>query len=112
MFLDFDFGKINELVDKIKEENKDGVYAPFVEVYVFPQTWASSALGFHRMGFQAITTAYTVIITVDVRKAYVYFNGELAYVIENVNEKFFKDLKEWNLKPVGKHYIYKKNIKK
>lgn len=33
-----------------------------LEVYVFPELWSSTALGYGGMGGQAMTTAYTVII--------------------------------------------------
>jgi hypothetical protein len=49
-----------------------------VEVYSFPQTWSSTALGFGGIGGQAFTTAQTVVVS-DLQHACVYFGGQLAY---------------------------------
>lgn len=53
-------------------------YITDITVYSFPQTWGSTALGFGGVGGAAMTTAQTVVITLD-RDACVYFGGRLAY---------------------------------
>ncbi|MGY3581384.1 hypothetical protein ACVIGB_000547 [Bradyrhizobium sp. USDA 4341] len=53
-----------------------------VSVVLFPQTWSSTALGYGGIGGQAMTEAYTVIVTDD-RVSCVYFGGgRLAYNID------------------------------
>lgn len=53
-----------------------------VTVYaMFPQTWASTAMGFGGVGGASITTAYTVVIQHE-RHFAVYFHGRFAYRIE------------------------------
>lgn len=88
------------------------------KMYVFPQTWSSTALGFDGCGGQAITEAYTTVVEMtsykvesgkDIRgivykeledKVYaVFFDGRIAYMCLNPNHKFFKDLSNMNIKP-------------
>lgn len=60
---------------------------------MFPQTWGSTALGFGGIGGAAITTAYVIIISSDLNGMHaVYFGGQLAYVINRPNEKFWEDV--------------------
>ena len=87
------------------------------KMYVFPQTWSSTALGFDGCGGQAITEAYTTVVEMtsykvesgkDIRgivykeledKVYaVFFDGKIAYMCLNPNHKFFKDLSNMNMK--------------
>lgn len=52
-----------------------------VEVFMFPQTWGSTALGYGGMGGAAVTSAYTVVVC-DGDLHCVYFGeGECAYKI-------------------------------
>ena len=64
-----------------------------IEVRMFPQTWSSTALGFGGIGGQAITSAYTVVITSGDHAA-VYFGGRFAYLVKDWGscEDFRKDL--------------------
>ena len=71
-----------------------------LEVYHFPQMWGSTALGFGGIGGQAMTTAYTTVITYGI-EAVVYFNGRLAYRIERVNQTFFEDLNKHDMHEVA-----------
>lgn len=65
---------------------------------VFSQTWPSTALGFGGIGGQMMTSAYTVVFNdVILNVAIVFFDGELAYIIEDVNDKFYEDLKNRNM---------------
>ena len=64
------------------------------EFRVFPQTWASTALGFGGIGGQAITTANTIIICNGLTNVYtVFFRGRFAYKIENPNKTFYEDMR-------------------
>ena len=60
---------------------------------MFPQTWASTALGFGGLGGAAMTTAYTIILKSDYGLGYcVYFQGRFAYRIDQPNDRFFQDI--------------------
>lgn len=88
------------------------------KMYVFPQTWSSTALGFDGCGGQAITEAYTTIVEMtsykfesgkDIRgivykeledKVYaVFFDGKIAYMCLNPNSEFFRDFDRMCMKP-------------
>lgn len=94
-------------------------------VYVFPQTWSSTALGFGGCGGQAITEAYTTVVEMswsyidknaEIRglnlkesedKIYaVFFDGILAYICLNPNEQFFEDLNNKRMKPQNESKMY------
>lgn len=90
------------------------------KMYVFPQTWSSTALGFdNQCGFsgQAITDAYTVVVEMipyqsivnqkklgfnikklDDKVYAVFFDSKLAYMCLNPNQKFFDDLNKMYMK--------------
>jgi aspartate aminotransferase-like enzyme len=70
-----------------------------LEVYSFPQTWGSTALGFDGIGGSALTTALTVIVMHGV-EACVYFGGSFAYRIEEINETFRTDMQRYDMKSV------------
>lgn len=75
-------------------------------VDMFPQTWPDTAGGFSEPGMvagQAFTTQFTTVMRVyvhDTEEEYygVFFDNKPAYIVDNANETFFKDLKEHNLK--------------
>lgn len=91
------------------------------KMYVFPQTWSSTALGFDKQccfSGQAITEAYTVVVEMtsykfesgkDIRgivykeledKVYaVFFDGRIAYMCLNPNSDFFRDFDRMCMKP-------------
>ncbi len=78
-----------------------------IEVYSFPQTWDSTALGFTGFGGQTITTAQTVVLSFYGYYAWVYFGGRLAYKIKNPNRVFYEDVMRHNMSAVfgsGKYY--------
>lgn len=90
-----DFSIINVLVDNFKKDiqNDD------IEVYVFPQVWGSTALGYGGIGGSAMTSSSTIVLhafyTNIVR---VYFGGEkLAYEIHNPAQIFWDDLYKHNV---------------
>lgn len=77
----------------------------FVEM--FPQTWETTAGGFeepNKLAVKKKTTTYTSVFRYtdkDDNEYYgVYFGNEFAYIIENVNEEFYKDLSGHCLKSV------------
>ena len=96
-----------------------GTYKKF-KMFVFPQTWSSTALGFdkqYRFSGQMITDAYTVVVEMtsycpvvsqeklgidmsDLKdKVYaVFFDGRLAYMCLNPTQKFFDDLNKMCMK--------------
>lgn len=51
----------NEVKDK--EEYTKVKYLQEFEFYMFPQAWGSTSLGFGGIGGQAMTSAYTTVIT-------------------------------------------------
>lgn len=82
-------------------------YTDDVEVFHFPQTWSSTALGFGGMGGSSMTTAYTTVVLCG-RKSAVYFDGRLAYVLDIANRTFVEDLSSHNMAPVNECSKYKK----
>lgn len=69
-----------------------------VDVFMFPQAWPDTTLGFGGIGGQAITKAYTIVVMCD-NSAAVYFAGRLAYIIPSVNRRFLQDLRDQNMAP-------------
>ena len=80
-----------------------------LEMYMFPQTWGSTVLGFGGIGGQAMTTAQTVVVE-DYENGWysVFFNNGLAYLLKNPNQCFFEDLKNWRMKSVREHGAYRR----
>ena len=87
-------------------------------MYVFPQTWSSTALGFGGCGGQAITEAYTTVVKMTsykfesskdtIGRIYkkledkvyaVFFDGRIAYMCLNPNSEFFRDFDRICMKP-------------
>lgn len=67
-----------------------------VEVYHFPQTWGSTALGLGGVGGSTMTSAYTTVV-VSGRSAAVYFAGRHAYTIPETTQRFRDDIYEHNM---------------
>ena len=59
-------------------------YAHELEVDMFSQGWSSTALGYPGVGGQAMTEAYTVVVSYGSRHYCVYFgaSGTLAYYVD------------------------------
>lgn len=111
---------IEYITDNLAVETFDILYNSYThrfKMYVFPQTWSSTALGFGGCGGQAITEAYTTVVemswdyvnktddirglnltTSDDRIYAVFFDGKFAYMCLNPNHKFLKDLSNMNMK--------------
>lgn len=82
-----------------------------IEVYSFPQTWGSTALGFGGIGGSAMTTALTVVVMCG-REACVYFGGSFAYRIKDANDRFFEDMRSHNMSEVhGAVKAYSREVK-
>ncbi len=62
-----------------------------VECDIFSQTWGSTALGFGGMGGSALTTAFTTIMKTGDGIYHVFFDGCLAYEVDNPTDEFFED---------------------
>ena len=67
---------------------KSGVY----DIFVFTQTWGSTALGFSGIGGAAMTTAWTHVVLTSDGKYHIFFDGKYAYSVENPTEEFKHDL--------------------
>lgn len=67
-------------------------YHDEVEVYSFPQTWGSTALGFGGIDGQAMTTAQTTVCICG-NSAAVYFGRRLAYKVDKINIGFMNDVR-------------------
>ena len=104
----------------LKDKDPSALY-PTCTMYVFPQTWASTALGFDEhggLGGQAFTSAYTTVVeikyrvkgggfsTVDDRYYAVFFDGRFAYMYFNPSEQFFKDLDKRFMKSQRGSQVY------
>lgn len=67
------------------------------EVYSFEQSWASTACGHGGIGGSAITSAQTFVFNVQTGGWYVYQGGRFSYHVDQPNDQFYDDLKDWNL---------------
>lgn len=89
------------------EAFKTSFWQPQAELIdMFPQTWPDTAGGFSGPGMvagQAFTTQFTTVMRVyvhDTQEEYygVFFDNKPAYIVDNANETFFKDLRNRQLK--------------
>ena len=86
---------INEVVSEYEKKTGKKADAESALVYSFPQTWASTALGFGGIGGQAFTSAQTTAIMVygeDELCGAVFFGGGLAYLYPSINCRFEQDI--------------------
>ena len=103
--------------EKYKEAHKEPdaltEHEFFIEadLYSFPQIWGSTALGFGGIGGQMMTKAQTDVVLVDVpyRFAAIFFDGKLAYTVNNFSNAFFTDLKEFSMAPVYLRAKYRRD---
>lgn len=81
------------------------------DLYMFDQTWGSTALGFGGIGGQAMTTATTyVFVPKDLNRGYVYFGGRYAYDCP-INNRFREDLRNHRMASVQESGRYIKEDK-
>lgn len=100
---DFSQADRNARVTKTRRPSPHDVHVQAM----FPQTWGSTALGFGGLGGQAVTTAYTIVLSnsLDGELA-VYFGGRFAYKVKKTTEKFYADIVAQQLLPVARAYEY------
>lgn len=84
--------KVNDFMSR----TKSSVY----DVFVFTQTWGSTALGFSGIGGAAMTTAWTHVVLTSDGKYHIFFDGRYAYSVENPTEEFKHDLETRFMKSV------------
>jgi len=89
-----DYSIINKIVEQFNANLKEQKIHDDIEVYVFPQCWGSTALGYGGIGGSAMTTASTIVLYAHCENIVrVYFGGGLlAYEIKNPNRIFFDDM--------------------
>lgn len=93
----------NELHKRRPTENE-------VDVEVFSQTWSSTALGFEAfLAGQAITKAYTIIVSLANKAIAVYFGQKLAYVVYQPTEEFLNLIRHKDAPSVSKFKANKSN---
>ena len=94
-----------------KKDNRRVTIDDF-ELYMFEQTWGSTALGFGGIGGQMMTTEFTYVFapTHCNQNAFVYFGDQFAY-----EAAYCKELKEdiinRCMKPCNRAGYYKKETK-
>lgn len=90
-----------------KEEYTKSKYPPEFELYMFPQVWGDTSLGFGGIGGQAMTSAYTTVV-IDNYAGWcgVFFEEGLAYTILNPNQLFYEDLHNGQMECISKQGKY------
>lgn len=78
-------------------------------VYMFPQIWGNTAIGFGGIAGQAFTTAYTIVVYGPKEDVCVYFGGRFAYYIKITNDVFDQDMSNNKMKKVADHELYEEN---
>ena len=89
-----DYSFITNLAENFTKELREQKSYDDIDVYVFPQTWGSTALGYGGIGGSMMTSASTVVLYANCENIVrVYFGcGLLAYEIKNPNRLFFEDM--------------------
>ena len=84
-----------------------------VEVFMFLQTWGSTALGYGGIGGSAMTTSYTVVVSLH-GAACVYFGGDrLAYRLDFIElsaegrKRFIDDIRNHDMADCREYTRYK-----
>jgi len=112
MYYGTDFSVINKLIDKFNNDLKQMGGTDDIEVYVFPQGWGSTALGYSGIGGSAMTSSHTIVLhAFHTNIVRVYFGGsKIAYEIKNPTREFFEDLYNHNLVCQSKAGKYRRKI--
>ena len=94
-------------MDYSKEEKHFRVGFDDFDMYIFEQTWGSTALGFGGIGGQAMTSANTyVFVPVTCHQnCFVYFDGRFAYQVP-YSESFMEDVRNHSMKSVSQSRLY------
>ena len=94
--------KVDVKVKKTRRPDMDDIEV----VGMFNQLWGSTALGFGGIGGQAMTNAYTVVLSCGTEHA-VYFGGRFAYKLASrVGELFRGDIAKRSMLPVAQQRKY------
>ena len=90
-----------DLCNRIEDYKNSLIYTNDFDVYIFEQTWSSTALGFPGFGGQSITSAYTFVLVPYSSElpCFVYFDGRFAYTAP-YSEEFAKDIVRQNMASV------------
>lgn len=94
-------------MDYSKEDKHFRVGVDDFAMYIFEQTWGSTALGFGGIGGQAMTTANTyVFVPVTCHQnCFVYFDGRFAYQAP-CSKSFMEDVRNHSMKSVNQSGFY------
>lgn len=94
-------------MDYSKEDKHFRISVDDFAMYIFEQTWESTALGFGGIGGQAMTTANTyVFIPVTCHQnCFVYFDGRFAYQVP-CSKSFMEDVRNHSMKSVNQSRLY------
>lgn len=94
-------------MDYSKENKHFRVGVDDFTMYIFEQTWGSTALGFGGIGGQAMTTANTyVFVPVTCHQnCFVYFDGRFAYQAP-CSKSFMEDVRNHSMKSVNQSRLY------
>ena len=94
-------------MDYSKEDKHFRVGVDDFAMYIFEQTWGSTALGFGGIGGQAMTTANTyVFVPVTCHQnCFVYFDGRFAYQAP-WSKSFMEDVRNHSMKSVNQSGFY------
>lgn len=98
-----------DLRNRIKDYENSLIFTNDFDVYIFEQTWGSTALGFPGFGGQSITSAYTFVLVPYSPElpCFVYFGGRFAYAVP-YGEEFVKDIVRQNMASVRESGKYLK----
>ena len=81
-----------------------------IEIYVFPQNWGNTALGYRGVGGQAMTSSHTIVFYNPNTGNAMFSYGGRFIRLNNPNDLFFKDIANGNLEPEYKLGKYRRNI--
>lgn len=86
--------------------SKTKIYPNDLEVYMFPQVWGSTSLGFGGMGGQMICSELTTIMGDAQNNVWgVFFGERCAYIVTNPTPEFWNDAREWCMESVPQAHI-------
>lgn len=85
---------------KVNDVMSRGEKANINRVIVFEQMWGNTALGFNGIGGDSMTSAWTHVVITEEGRYFVFFDGRLAYCVENPTDEFIDDLAKNDMKSV------------
>lgn len=76
--------------------SKTKIYPNDLEVYMFPQVWGDTSLGFGGIGGQMVCSALTTIMGDAQNNVWGVFFGECcAYIVTDPTPQFWEDIRNW-----------------